>query len=264
MKCITIFVLLIFFANSAPECSDQVLGAFPKVVKKLPRPTKPFGWCHQNDGVNFFYSQYDEEVLHPNWVAFRLLQKNMNASEGGRRGFKKDPDLTANGIVQVSPNDPNVGYGTVWNRGHLGPSKAFSWDKSESGAWEQCYYTSNIAPQANLMNQKGWKALEGYIFNWAVSVKNRTLYVIVGTHYSTKNVTFINGGLGVPNYFYTVICDKAGKQSAGFVAKNVLGSGGDDAYTYWTVQEVQTLVGLDFGWSPYCNITSVNPNHWWE
>jgi len=66
---------------------------------------------------------------------------------GGRRGFTEDPQLKQLGVKQPSPENPNTGYGAIWNRGHLGPNQVFSFDKSKEGAWAQCYYADNIAPQ---------------------------------------------------------------------------------------------------------------------
>jgi len=256
-----VLAFLLIAVVFAQTCNDQFLTSIPKTVTPLKRPSKPYGYCHYNNGVNFFYTLYDEYVLHSNWVAYRLTQANMKKAEGGRRSFKTDPYLTSRNITQVQPNAPGIGYGDKWNRGHLGPSKAFSWDKSTLGPWEQCYYTTNIAPQAYKVNQQGWKNLEAYVYNWTLTrPAGGSLYVITGTHYVNKNVTWIPGNLGVPDYYYKVICD--GRSSAGFLAKNVLASSGEDAYDFRTVKSVQDLTGIDFGWSSKCNIGAVNRSYW--
>lgn len=123
--------------------------------------------------------------------------------------------------------------------------------------------------------------VSAYVYNWTVTrPAGGSLYVVTGTHYVNKNVTWIPGNLGVPDYYYKVICD--GKFSAGFLAKNVLASSGADAYDFRTVKSIQDLTGIDFGyvssrtsfpfltfelivwfrWSSKCNIGAVNRSYW--
>jgi len=184
----------------------------------------------------------------------------MKKAAGGRTTFTKDPQLTALNVPQVNPMNNSVGYGDLWNRGHMAPSKAMSWDQAPLGPWKQCYYTTNIAPQAGMFNQQGWRILEERVFNW---VLNRTqLYVVTGVFYQNAKINYLPGGVGIPDYYYKIICD--GTHSAAFMGKNLQGTPGNDSLQYKTVKSVQDLTNIDFRFPASCNINTVNPSHWWN
>jgi len=246
-------------SDPASACKACFIGGVPPSNVSSPLNAKLVPLCHTKDSSVFFYTVYDPSVLHASISAMRIKSSVLSKCVGGRRAFEQDPQLKALGVSQVNPEDQASGYDDQWNRGHLGPSELFSYDKTDGGAWQQCYFTTNIAPQWYQFNQIGWRLLELNIFNWAQRNK-KDIFVVTGTWYNSSRVRKFSSGLAIPNYYYKVICD--GSSSAAFAGSNVENTSGMEAMQYMTVKSWQSKTGINFNLPSGCNINSINPQYW--
>jgi len=239
--------------------SAFIAGAAPANVSSPNKGSNLISLCHTKGSSVFFYTVYDSSVLHALISAQLIKSSSLAQCDGGRREFEKDPQLKALGVNQVEPETDGSGYDDQWNRGHLGPSEVFSYDKTDGGAWQQCYFTTNIAPQWYQFNQIGWRMLEANIFQWSLKNK-KDIYVITGTWYNSSKVRSFSSGLSIPNYYYKVICD--GSSSAAFAGQNLPNHTGMESMDYMTVASWQMKTGINFNLPSSCNIGSVNPKYW--
>jgi len=246
---------------SVSACKTIFLGGTPPSnITSIHSGTTLVPLCHTNGKSVYFFTVYDPSVLHALASMSVAKYADILKATGGRRSFEMDPQLTSRKIPQVSPESKTSGYTTAWNRGHLGPSEDYSFDKSSGGAWQQCYFTTNIAPQWYQFNQIGWRLLEANVFQWSLKNK-KDIYVITGTYYNHSTIRKLgNLGLSIPNYYYKVICD--GTSSAAFTGANVQGSSGMEAMQYMTVSALQKITGINFQLPTACKTSVVDKAHW--
>jgi DNA/RNA endonuclease G (NUC1) len=173
----------------------------------------------------------------------------------GRDAFYEDPDLQAMGVAQA-PVDSHA-FNESWNRGHCAPSHIMSWSTESK---QSCYTMANIAPQGGKFNQQTWAALEDHVAEWIGSSGN-SLHIITGVAYKDRSNparTFDN--VGVPDYYFKVLCDVAHGQSVGFYGHN-LDIISEECHTPHPVSEVEALYGGAL-FPAVCNPNSLNASHW--
>ena len=95
---------------------------------------------------------YNDTTKNPNWVCWNLTASDIGPAERDT-SFEPDPELPA-GFTRVKPSDYTS---SGFDKGHMCPSK----DRSDSAANNSIlFYMTNIVPQAENNNRKGWRLLE--------------------------------------------------------------------------------------------------------
>ena len=105
-----------------------------------------------------------------------------------------------------------------WDRGHTTPSHALTWSAASVRA---TFYMSNVAPQANVFNQVGWRLLESYLTDYSVAY-DTLLLVVVGTAYNLDSIqvnSFEN--TWIPDYYWCAVCAPDKRQGWGLMVENV-------------------------------------------
>ena len=112
---------------------------------------------------------YSEPHEQAEWVAYALKQEHLTHDDRRRPYFIEDP------LVTSKSADWRNYKGSGYDRGHLCPAgdRRFS-----EFAYNETFYTSNIAPQRKDFNAGVWNRLEQQVRQWCKTYG--TIYVITG------------------------------------------------------------------------------------
>ena len=198
---------------------------------------------------------YDNIMINPAWAAVHVTPAQVREHIPGRLPFYEDPDLEASGVTQAAVN-ADV-YGTTWNRGHLCPSSILS---STTQGKNATFTMANIAPQYAKFNQQTWATLERLVENW-IDKNSTALYIITGVAYEDRSDPTRDDGVAIPEYYFKVVCDLDGGESAGFIGINNATTG-RSCLSYHEVAEVEELYGGQL-LPATCNTDAVHPSYWW-
>eukprot|EP00439_Symbiodinium_sp_Y106_P010979 s2709_g1.t1 len=112
----------------------SMIQALLKVQLGPDVPEKGVRMCHPGIAMG-----YDVALRNPAWCAYRLTPSEQSSTDNERmlgekeKGFVLDPALRAAGIEQTNPSQyENTGF----DKGHLAPSLATSFDRKELG-WQE-------------------------------------------------------------------------------------------------------------------------------
>lgn len=142
----------------------------------------------------YYTLSYKEDKEQAEWVAYELKGSNSKKNTFKRPFFVKDPNVISGSADWK--NYKNSGY----DKGHLCPAGDMVFDKR---AYNETFFTSNIAPQLHDFNDGIWNKLEQKTRYW--SVKYERLYVITGGILSSDLETIGKEKVAIPNYFYKII-----------------------------------------------------------
>lgn len=144
----------------------------------------------------FYTLSYSEAHEQAEWVAYPLKREHVTYSNHRRPYFVEDPE-----VISGSANWKNF-IRSGYDRGHLCPAgdRRFS-----AEAFNETFYTSNIAPQRNDFNAGVWNRLEQKTRYWAK--KKNGLYVITGGVLKYNLKTIGKEHVAVPNYFYKILIE---------------------------------------------------------
>lgn len=199
---------------------------------------------------------YDVTMVDPAWSAYYITSAEASDLLPGRNSFYLDPDLKQLGIKQA-PVDSDA-YNTSWNRGHLAPSHILSYSESTKRA---TYTMANVAPQAGTFNQQPWQRAEQKIVDWTASSGN-DVYIITGIAYKSRaNAQRSFDDIAVPDFYWTVLCDRANAQSVGIYGANIPSG---STSTFYSVATIEGLYGGALFPSTSCRTTTFNSSHWWK
>lgn len=183
---------------------------------------------------------YDTLYKQAEWVAYVLTNEDVATVNVSRSsGFVADPEVTERGYPYAVTSDyTHSGY----DRGHLCPSA------DRRGSIEEnkgTFYMSNISPQTPALNRGVWKSLEEQVREWASEFG--TVYVVAGG-VLRPGLDTINGGVGVPEYFYkAVLAQYDGYVDAvAFLFPNTAEIDGTFQDYAVTVDSIETITGYDF------------------
>lgn len=173
---------------------------------------------------------------NPNYVTWTLTPEEARA-EAVSRTNKFYPDPQVETCAQLS-DYRNSGF----DRGHMAPAGDMKWSAQ---AMEDCFYLTNICPQAKELNTGAWKNLETNCRRWAL--QDSTLVIVTGPIYDKEPPATIGNGVAVPTRFFKVILAPYANppRAIGFVMPNAKVPGGMAA-TATSVDEVEKLTGYDF------------------
>lgn len=145
---------------------------------------------------NYYSFSYNERYEQAEWVAYELKSIHLSDSSRKRPYFEQDPYVrTASADWR---NYKNSGY----DRGHFCPAGDRRFSKE---AYDETFYTSNVAPQKHSFNSGVWNRLEQKVRYWAK--KYDGVFVVTGGVLESNLETIGSEGVAVPKYFYKVLLD---------------------------------------------------------
>lgn len=172
----------------------------------------------------------------PDWVGWELLGTETDGPVSRSNKFHTDREVKG---CPDTKDYSNSGY----DRGHLCPAADQKWS---SQAMSDCFYMTNMAPQAHSLNAGAWKTLEEKERLWAR--RDSAIVIVAGPIYSDSDRERIGeAGVRVPGAFFKVLLAPYLEEprAIGFVYPNMRAPGNMRDYSM-TVREVEQLTGLDF------------------
>lgn len=140
---------------------------------------------------------YVEKHEQAEWVAYELKKSNAN-NNFNRPFFIVDPK------VKTQSADWRNYKKSGYDKGHLCAAADMKFSKK---AFEDTFYTSNIAPQLHAFNDGVWNRLEQKTRYWAA--KYDGIYVVTGGVLNGDLKTIGKEQVAVPKYFYKILLDKS-------------------------------------------------------
>lgn len=182
-----------------------------------------------------FNVDFNPELHIPNYVAWELTREETSGDEP-RGNFLRD--YTVDGCPD-SKDYTNSGY----DRGHMAPAADM---KFHPTAMKECFYMTNICPQAKALNSGTWKKLEEKCRIWAQT--DSAIIIVCGPVLTPEPKEFIGKNrVAVPQSFFKVICSPYANppRAIGFIMNNGKVRGGLQAAAV-SVDSVEALTGYDF------------------
>jgi len=184
---------------------------------------------------DYFSLSYKEKYEQAEWVFYKL---DTHAASGNfkRPYFISDPSVKTKSADYK--NYKNSGY----DKGHLCPAGDMKFSKE---AYDDTFYTSNIAPQKSEFNGGIWNRLENKTRYWAE--KYNGIYVVTGGVLKDNLKTIGNEKVAVPEFFYKILfSEQNGKyKMIAFLMPNEMSA--KPLYEYVvSVDEIEKLTGIDF------------------
>ena len=196
-------------------------------------PKTDYTICHQDDW------------LIPEWVGYVLTAQDLEGTASRTDDYRPDPDLPVGHRAELSDYD-----GSALDRGHMAPAGDFTRNEE---AMSETFFLSNMAPQEPSFNRGPWKDLEMYV---------RGLVTRAGQAKIFAGNLFLNGngqptdpqrrigtdGVAVPTHCFKLLVaryDNGDAIGLAFLGANAY-PGGDWRTFQTTIDDVETLTGLDF------------------
>jgi endonuclease G len=185
---------------------------------------------------SYYALSYNEKYEQAEWVSYFLRSENEGIGHFKRPRFTKDPKVTTKSAV--SDNYKKSGY----DRGHLCAAADMRFSKL---AFDETFYTSNVAPQKHNFNDGIWKQLEEKSRYWAT--KYNGIYVVTGGILQKGLPTIGFEKVAIPNYFYKILyCNYQGKNKmVAFLIPSVKSK--EPLYRFVvSVDSIEKMTGIDF------------------
>ena len=152
-----------------------------------------------------FTVYYDDEILGPRWTAIKLTAEmaDLHNEVKRERNFTKDTQIEDAGYEVTVHKDYNNPPGSrKWARGHIVQfDDARGWG-AQSG--KDSFFTSNIAPQLQSHNSKGWLTLEKTCTEFARDYER--VWIYCGPIYEDNPKPFAaNRKVPKPVAFYKIV-----------------------------------------------------------
>lgn len=213
---------------------------------------------HQNKTNNIiadhgiFILSQNKNTKFADWVAYRVIPKNINLAVKTSRYWQKDPKIPQK--YALIPKDYEGAYQKCdYDRGHQAPLASF-----KGADWKKTNYVSNLTPQKADLNRGAWLKLENYV-RQLVFNKNKIIYVITGTYYDDgeklcdfKN-TRIAGRINyqIPSGYWKIIAIKEDSQLkiASFIFPQNSQRKDDFCQYQETLEKIENITGLKFSYS---------------
>ncbi len=185
---------------------------------------------------NFYMLSYSEGHEQAEWVAYQLKKEHLTYDDRERPYFIEDPKISSKSA------DWRNYKGSGYDRGHLCPAgdRRFS-----EYAYNETFYTSNIAPQNRDFNAGVWNRLEKQVRQWCKSYGD--LFIVTGGILERDLEEIGEEDVDVPNMFYKIVYRKAGKQgkALAFLMPNKESKQPLD-YFLVSIDEIEKRTGIDF------------------
>lgn len=187
-----------------------------------------------------FVVSYNLSKHTPSWVAWELTSEETRGPVS-RKEYDFMPDPMLDACYQVEKQEyANSGY----DRGHMCPAGDMEWSSS---AMNDCYYMSNICPQAPKLNQVYWERLESACRRWAELYGS--IFIVCGPVFNSGKLATIgtNHAIAVPDGFFKVVLSlvEGEEKGIGFYYKN------DEVRqtmesASMSIEQIEELTGYDF------------------
>jgi endonuclease G, mitochondrial len=147
----------------------------------------------------FYTTTYDTVKRYPILVQWLMTKSMLNCPIRLKRGNDFEPDPLLPQYTNLKADYPGSGY----DRGHN--MDAFDNECDMTGLIE-CFYFSNICPQAPRLNRGDWKALEEYTRKQVLA--NDSIYVWCGSIGNLKKIKSFTVPIQCWKVLYTKKTDK--------------------------------------------------------
>lgn len=241
MKKSTVYVLLLacciigfwlfenFYTPATYSTADKSDLDFP--IEILPEST-----THQIVKHQYYMLSYSEPHEQAEWVIYPLIKDHLTNDDRKRPFFIEDPK------VKSKSADWRNYKGSGYDRGHLCPAgdRRFS-----EYAYNETFYTSNIAPQNREFNAGIWNQLEQKIRYWCKRYGD--LYIITGGVLENRLIEIGDEGVDVPLYFYKMVIRPEGNQfeTLAFLIPNQESQKSLQEFLV-PIDSIEKLTGIDF------------------
>ena len=194
---------------------------------------------------NGFTLKYREELKISEWVAYELTDEEVS-QVNAKRSSRFYADRT---IAEKSAESDDY-KGSGYDRGHLAPAADM---RFSAEAMRDCFYMTNIAPQAPALNRGPWADLEKAIRKWAL--RDEALLVVTGPVFAGGGYETIGENeVAVSHSFFKVILDAVPPEKKGIaflMPNSSIYRDGDaatsDFYAYAVpIDAVEEITGIDF------------------
>lgn len=211
----------------------------PSIGYTLPSAERLMEVKAHSHGTEIDYENFSVDFnpdLHiPNYVAWELTGTETSGQEP-RGKFLRDYNVDG---CPASADYTNSGY----DRGHMAPAADM---KFSSRAMTECFYMTNICPQAKSLNSGAWKRLEEKCRIWAQA--DSAIIIVCGPILTPAPTEFIGEArVAVPHAFFKVILSPYANppRAIGFIMNNGKVNGGLQAACV-SVDSVEAVTGYDF------------------
>ena len=231
---IAFFFIEKYLFDDAPNKTATDLPADPvKTTNTFFLPSSTTGQVIHH---NYYSLSYSEKHEQAEWVAYELKKSHLSKAQRKRPYFEVDPYINT-GLADWR-NYKNSGY----DRGHFCPAGDRKFSKE---AYNETFYTSNVAPQEHSFNSGVWNRLEQKVRYWAQ--KYDGVFVVTGGILKENLDTIGSESVAVPDAFYKVILDnrKNGYQLLAFLIPHKESSQNLENFVV-TIDEIEALTGIDF------------------
>lgn len=140
-----------------------------------------------------FFLSYSEEHEQAEWAAYYLTGSKQQHSLS-RPYFSQDPLVDTDSAHWKNYKDSG------FDKGHLVPAADMKFSEE---AYNETFYTSNVAPQNRAFNAGVWNRLEQKIRYWAD--KYTALFIVTGSILHDSLVTIGEEEVSVPDYFFKIV-----------------------------------------------------------
>ena len=183
-----------------------------------------------------FFLSYSEEHEQAEWVAYYLMSENNRQHHFERPYFLQDPLVDTESAHWKNYKD------TGYDKGHLVPAADMKFSKE---AYNETFYTSNVAPQNKEFNSGIWNRLEQKARYWAE--KHTAIFIVTGSILHDNLITIGEEKVSVPDYFFKILVriQNDGLVMIPFLVPNKK----SDAPLYnfaTTINEIEAITGIDF------------------
>ncbi|WP_413999474.1 DNA/RNA non-specific endonuclease [Flavobacterium sp. W1B] len=158
-------------------------------------PTSTTGQIVNHD---YYTLSYNEKSEQAEWVAYELKKNYIKKNNFKRPFFIEDPK-----VITRSADWRNFKK-SGFDKGHLCPAGDMQFNKK---AYDDTFYTSNIAPQDRAFNGGIWNRLEQKVRYWAE--KYDGVFVVTGGVLAPSLKTIGKERVAVPEFFYKVVLDNS-------------------------------------------------------
>ncbi|HEY6143683.1 MAG TPA: DNA/RNA non-specific endonuclease [Flavobacterium sp.] len=183
-----------------------------------------------------YFLSYSEEHEQAEWAAYYLTAQSRYQGHYERPYFKQDP------LVDTESAHWNNYKNTGYDKGHLVPAADMRFSEE---AYNETFYTSNVAPQNKAFNAGIWNRLEQKIRYWAD--KYTALFIVTGSILHDDLVTIGEEEVSVPDYFFKLIVrvENDGLNMISFLVPNQKSDA--PLYTFaTTIDAIEQITGIDF------------------
>lgn len=152
---------------------------------------------------------YDSDLKMAYWVAYPLCSYYTTGTGDRTDDWGFDPEISSDLQFNFGKkSSSNLAESSKYDRGHQLPSADRLRDNAVN---ETTFYSTNITPQINRMNQQIWQRLEDQVRKWISGVD--TVFVVTGAMVDKDNVEYTTaksggGNIAVPKYYFKALARK--------------------------------------------------------